>query len=667
MLVLLAACAEPPTQVAVRLVTDLRVPMELDSVGLTIIDDDGRAAREGEVRELPTGAEGELFHEIASFGVRPLGGDAQHRFEVRAEARRGSVLLFETSARTGFVEGRTIRLDLYLPALCIDVAATCRPDETCGLAGCVDPTVEPSGLPVGSTSAPVEPDGDARRPASPVDEGAPRLIRPASGARLLGFETDFEFELPAGTTRARIEVCTEPTCAEPSLVVPEVTSPWPVSLRDLPVRFYRVVAEVGGEDRASAPWPLVTRHGAPPDDGVPDSSCGRRLDFDRDGAEDFVVGAPDAGAGRGAVFVYLGDPRRPLSELAPIRVDGPATASGFGRALDLAGDVDGDGFGDLIVGAPGPAAAPGGGRAFILRGGPDGRATLTELPFDVTHYQTGVAVAGVGDVDRDGYADVAVGAIVEGGAPPSVVVYPGGPAGARTGEPWPVAGITGDGTLVTIAGGGDHDQDRFDDFLVGTPLGDRVFLVRGGPDGPLGAAPLEPVGFPTTGTRYGQSIAVGVVSGGSTCDVVVAAPVVDASEGALVLFTGGASPTTFVVTSVTGLGAAPALAIEDVGVRAHDTILAAGGGAAGYEIAVLPGGAEPGALDYLTLPGPGAPATAVAIPGRLDAVPGVDALVGRADGPVALLHVPEGVTALGDTGTRVATPMAAEGFGATAR
>ena len=86
-----------------------------------------------------------------------------------------------------------------------------------------------------------------------------------------------------------------------------------------------------------------------------------------------------------------------------VRLDGDPGAVDFGRSLSGAGDVNGDGYADVIVGATG--------QAYVFYGtssglGSAGRTLLTG-PFADDY---GRAVAGAGDVNGDGYADVLVGA-----------------------------------------------------------------------------------------------------------------------------------------------------------------------------------------------------------------------------------------------------------------
>ncbi|MEM9070734.1 MAG: VCBS repeat-containing protein [Myxococcota bacterium] len=175
LVLLLASCREPTTQVLVRLATDIP---DMDAVVIVIEDQDDTVAREvtlppERLRGLP--ADGS-FTDIGSFGVVPLRGDATRRFRVRAQVtardRDNNVVRFETRARTGFVNRRTIRLDIYLARLCIDLAVMCEEEGlTCGIEGCVPEDVPPEILP--PIDDPVDPDDpiDPRGRDAGVDGG----------------------------------------------------------------------------------------------------------------------------------------------------------------------------------------------------------------------------------------------------------------------------------------------------------------------------------------------------------------------------------------------------------------------------------------------------------------------------------------------------------------
>src|SRR5690606_19353367 len=125
-------------------------------------------------------------------------------------------------------------------------------------------------------------------------------------------------------------------------------------------------------------------------------------DYNRDGYGDVAVGAPFAASSAGRVAVHLGGAggTRAGASAALRGPDGDGAEHGL--ALASAGDIDGDGFGDLAVGSPGAA------RVWIYFGGPSGipetgaRRIAIEAPGDGGS-RFGGAVASAGDVDGDGY------------------------------------------------------------------------------------------------------------------------------------------------------------------------------------------------------------------------------------------------------------------------
>jgi hypothetical protein len=122
-------------------------------------------------------------------------------------------------------------------------------------------------------------------------------------------------------------------------------------------------------------------------------------DVDGDGVHDMVTSAPTSGAGgrdAGRVYVYSGKSGKRLWV-----VDGSA-GDQLGSGLEQAGDTNGDGIPDVV------ASGPGNGVGFIYSG-KDGRVLQRWVGPDTTE-TFGNHISGVGDVDRDGCADVLVGA-----------------------------------------------------------------------------------------------------------------------------------------------------------------------------------------------------------------------------------------------------------------
>lgn len=189
----------------------------------------------------------------------------------------------------------------------------------------------------------------------------------------------------------------------------------------------------------------------------------------RDGFADYVVTAEtDAGGGvnRGAVFLYSGKD----GSLAAT-INGKNDVDIFGSSVAAAGDVNRDGTPDIFVGA---RNAPGGGvargEAYVISGA-DLSTRLFTFNGDTDSGQFGGAVAAGGDVDGDGFPDLAVSCIFC--AVPSLSVF----SGATGATLFVLTGATLGSIVSSLAFGGDVNGDGREDILAGTEFNNRVFVI----------------------------------------------------------------------------------------------------------------------------------------------------------------------------------------------
>ncbi len=271
-------------------------------------------------------------------------------------------------------------------------------------------------------------------------------------------------------------------------------------------------------------------------------------DVNGDGFSDVVVGAfryDDGAIDAGRAFLYLGSPRG-LSRFAAWTARGDREKAWFGFSVSSAGDVNGDGYSDVIVGAPSDGHAQGG-RVFLYLGSSQGLSPLpswmAEGDSDVEQF--GKSVASAGDVNADGFGDVLVVADSEKAEMENekrVLLYVGSPTGLSASPVWSMAVRRLCGRFKgSVATAGDVNGDGISDVIVGDYLCDswheekgRVLVFTGSPEG-LSAGQAWTAESDQLHAWFGFSVsAIGDVSGDGIGDILVGAPRSgDAGQGAV--------------------------------------------------------------------------------------------------------------------------------------
>ncbi|HUU46558.1 MAG TPA: M28 family peptidase, partial [Acidobacteriota bacterium] len=247
-------------------------------------------------------------------------------------------------------------------------------------------------------------------------------------------------------------------------------------------------------------------------------------DLDGDGFGEILVGVPqndDAGPSAGAVQVYAG----PFGNLSATLL-GEAAGDKFGSVVAAVGDVDHDGVPDFAVGAYGNSdAGYQTGRVYVFSG--DTHATLHVFSGEASYDQFGWSVAGAGDVDHDGTPDIIVGAPANdagGSGAGRAYVYSGDGGNLL----YTFTGIASlDALGYAVAGAGDVNADGHDDVIVGVELSDiggsnaGAATVYSGIDG----TELYTFAGQSSGELSGSCVAgIGDVNDDSFDDVLVGAP-----------------------------------------------------------------------------------------------------------------------------------------------
>ncbi|RHX94963.1 hypothetical protein DLM76_06415 [Leptospira yasudae] len=275
---------------------------------------------------------------------------------------------------------------------------------------------------------------------------------------------------------------------------------------------------------------------------------GNNQDVNGDGFPDLIVGANQYSGGNGKVYIFHGSEQGILSQAATAAntsLSSVVVGGQYGWSVTL-GDVNGDGYGDAIVSAPSAGADA----VYIYHSGGSSGIATGASPTSTLTAGSAVFFGGsivTGDVNGDGFEDVIVGSYGYSTSQGRVdVFHSSGSAGVPT-----AAVASAQTTLIGAAinnrfgiavSSGDINGDGYSDVLVGADGISRSYIFHSNGASGIASQNLGSSGISNTlligesATQFGISVAVGDVNGDGPEDVLIGARSYSANQGRAYVF-----------------------------------------------------------------------------------------------------------------------------------
>jgi hypothetical protein len=275
-------------------------------------------------------------------------------------------------------------------------------------------------------------------------------------------------------------------------------------------------------------------------------------DVNNDGYDDVIVGAYYYNSYTGRAYIYYGGSS--MDSMADVTMTGEGTNNGFGCSISSAGDVNDDGYDDVIIGAYMYDSFIG--RAYIYYGGTSMDSTA-DVIMTGAGGSFGFSVSGAGDVNNDGYDDVVIGEPSYGGSVGRIHFYYGGNPMNDTADAMIVSESYYNCLGYSVSDAGDVNNDGYDDVIVGAYYSNsntgRAYICYGGnliindtPDVTMTGGIGDSFGFSVSGA--------GDVNNDGYDDVIVGARYYNSCTGRAYIYYGGSSMDSTADVTMTGEG-----------------------------------------------------------------------------------------------------------------